>query len=350
LAPADVDALVAVAVEHRVAGQLAPAFEAAGVAVPDAVRAVRQQALVRHLQTVQALQRAVEALDRSGLPALVVKGPVLAAGWYADPAARDYHDLDILVDPAGFTAAIDALVAAGFAEQNRNWTGYRRLGMGEVPLYDGTVSIDLHWHLVTFATDRPSFGFHTAPLLRDRVPIELGSAATHRLSDADTLAHTVLHAGLAGARLLIHQRDVHVVASAVDPAAGARRLQELGMTRLAGATLDRVVRTLGPLEVARDATGAPAWRRANTAVDWAWRTALPEARNPFPSALLSAGRPTAGATARALTRQLGRATGRHLRLRTFTSPGGPLDVDLDAGGPAERARFLADIESGRLGR
>ena len=147
-------------------------------------------------------------------------------------------------------------MGAGFAEQNRNWTGFRSLGMGEVPLHDGTVSIDLHWHLVTFTVDRACFRFHTDMLLRDRVPIELGSVATHRLSDADTLAHTVLHAGLAGARLLIHQRDVHVVASAVDGTTAARRMGDLGMTRLASATLDRVARTLGPLPVALDAVGA----------------------------------------------------------------------------------------------
>jgi hypothetical protein len=48
--------------------------------------------------------------------------------------------------------------------------------------------------------------------------------------------------------------------------------------------------------------------------------------------------------------QLGRALGRHAGVRTFTSPGGPLDVDVDAGGRAERDRFLAEIERGAFGR
>lgn len=344
------DALIALANEHRVAGQLGSAFAVAGLPVPDVLADARQLALIDHLQTLQALQRATHALDRAGVATVVVKGPVLAALWYGDPSARRYHDLDVLVGPAEFAAAIDALAAVGFVETNRNWTGYRSLGMGEVPLHDGTVSIDLHWHLVTFARDRRSFRVRTAELLEGRVPIELGSVPAHRLGDEDTLAHTVLHAGLAGARLLIHQRDVHVVASAVDARAASRRIDELRLTRLASATLSRVQRTLGPLDPSFSAVRAPLWEVANGAVDRAWAATRPDAPNVFPSALLSAGRPTGAATIESLGVQLGRAARRRLGLRTFTSRGGPLDVELDAGGRTERDRFLADVERGRFGR
>ena len=43
---------------------------------------------------------------------------------------------------------------------------------------------------------------------------------------------------------------------------------------------------------------------------------------------------------------LRRRTGRP----TMTSPGGPLDWDLDAGGTRERERFLRDVEAGVFGR
>ena len=163
--PDDIDDLVTLAQRHRVAGQLPAAFASAGLPVPAAVEHVRRRALLGHLQKVHALQRATAALDRAGVASLVVKGPVLASEWYGDPAARMYHDLDVLVDRTGFAAAIDALVAVGFAERNRNWTGYRALGMGEVPLDDGTVAVDLHWHLVTFAGRPPvvRLRHHVAP-------------------------------------------------------------------------------------------------------------------------------------------------------------------------------------------
>jgi hypothetical protein len=342
--------VVALAGHHRVAGQLGPAFEAAGLPIPDGVVDVRRRTMVGHLQKLQALRRVTTVLEHAGIAALVVKGPVLASAWYGDPAARTYHDLDLLVAPVAFGAAIETLGGAGFTERNRNWSGYRALGMGEVPLEDGTVALDLHWHLVTFASDRSSFGFHTEDLLDRRVPIELGPVVAHRLDDDDTVAHTVLHAGLAGARLLIHQRDVQVVTARVEHRAAVRRMKELGVGRLGSATLARVGHTLGGDEALPRALGAPLWRTVNAAVDAVWARAVPGATNAFPSALLSSGRPTATATTRAFGVQLARAAGRRLGVRTFTSPGGRLDVDLDAGGRPERDRFVADVERGEFGR
>jgi hypothetical protein len=174
--------------------------------------------------------------------------------------------------------------------------------------------------------------------------------AAHRLGDDDTVAHTVLHAGLAGARLLIHQRDVQVVTERVGWRAAARRLKELGVGRLGSATVARVRHTLGGDDALARALGAPLWRVVNAAVDDVWTRAAPAAVNPFPSALLSSGRPTATATTRAFGVQLARAAGRRLGVRTFTSRGGPLDVDLDTGGRAERDRFVAEVERGEYGR
>jgi hypothetical protein len=227
--------------------------------------------------------------------------------------------------------------------------GYRALGMGEVPLGDGHVAIDLHWHLVTFRADRRWFPFHTGPALRNRRLIRLGSLDVYRLSDEDTVAHTVMHAGLAGARLLIHQRDVHVVAAAAGTAAAAERLRSLRLERLASATLDRVRRTFGWDDGLFAGIRSPAWQAANAVTDALWGVLAPASWNPVPSALLSAGRPTFGATASALALQAARGAGRHARARTFTSTGGPLDAEVDAGGRRERDRYLAEVERGAFG-
>ena len=151
--PAELDRLVALADYHRVTGQLAAAFADRGD-VPSPVTQARQVATVRYLQTLEALGRAAGALDGAGIGWVVLKGPVLATRWYRDPAARSYQDLDLLVDPAGLSAAVDALAGVGFAERNRNWAGLRSVGAGEIALVDDRVMIDLHWHVVALERDR----------------------------------------------------------------------------------------------------------------------------------------------------------------------------------------------------
>src|SRR5436189_2980442 len=54
--------LVDLALHHRVAGQLAAAYEAAGRPVPPAVAEARQRATLGHLQKLQALGRATRSL------------------------------------------------------------------------------------------------------------------------------------------------------------------------------------------------------------------------------------------------------------------------------------------------
>jgi hypothetical protein len=340
--------LVELAAYHRVSGQLAAAYSAAGLAVPPPLAPVRAALTMHHLRHLQALGRIGHALDAAGIRWLALKGPLLAGIWYRDPAARMYHDLDILVDPAAFAAAIDTLGAGGFVELNRNWCGFRALGMGEVPLADDSVTVDLHWHLLPFARDRRSFSIPTGGVLDRRVAVDLGSVPVWSLADDDMLAHVVLHAGLAGARFLLHLRDVHMVGTRVDTATAAARMRLIGMERLAAATMDRVERLLGPIAAPPMASALhhPAWRTLNGAVDAAWAVINGNTDKPYPSTLLASARATGAATVAEVARQGVTSVRRHTGRRTLTTPGGPLDWEVDAGGGAERDRFLREVEGG----
>jgi len=352
--PEHLEAFLAMAEHHVVIGQLAAPFAAAGSGIPAAVTAARQRATVRHLQSLDALARAKSALDRAGVPWVVMKGPVLAAHWYRDPAARTYHDLDLLVDPAALAAAMDALTAAGFAERNHNWSGLRSLGLGEVTLASDDVTIDLHWHVVTFERDRRQLQFRTADLMRRRQPVQLGSVAATTFDDADTLGHVVLHTQGNGGRLLLQLRDVHTVAARVDWSVGLPRLGQFGLERGASAVLERTERVLGPVgphgEAVAPSLGHRPWREANALADGAWNHLLPGALNPFPSALMAAAAPTALGTAGTLATRSTVAVRRRLGWPTITSPGGPLDLDADGGGAPERERYVRDVEAGVFGR
>jgi hypothetical protein len=342
--------VVAMADFHRVSGLLAAAFQAADLSVPDELAAHRRRALTRHLRMLRTLAKAGAALDAAGIGWVIVKGPVLATRWYRDPGGRDYYDLDLLVAPDAFTAAIDALAGAGFGHANRNWSGFRSLGMGEVPLVAEDVTIDLHWHLVTFARDREVLRLPTAELLARRVPLQLASVGAATLADDDSLAHVSLHAGLAGARLLVHLCDVRAVATQVDWAAAVARLRDLGLDRVTAPVFQRTSRVLGrPNEDALTALGGGGWTRVSSLVDRGWATLAPRARNPLPAFAIAAARPTLPATLREVGANAATSLRRRVGLATVTSPGGQLDQDLDRGGPAERDRFLRDVEAGAYG-
>ncbi|RMG17030.1 MAG: hypothetical protein D6731_04875, partial [Planctomycetota bacterium] len=72
----------------------------------------RRCAALQALALRQA-RAACAALDRAGVAALVLKGPVLAARLYGG-GLRPYGDLDLLVRPADALAALDALRALGY--------------------------------------------------------------------------------------------------------------------------------------------------------------------------------------------------------------------------------------------
>lgn len=67
-----------------------------------------------HLVAARALRTVLEQLDEAGVPALPVKGVILAYRLYADPAARPISDIDLRVLPEDVRRTRDAGLAAGW--------------------------------------------------------------------------------------------------------------------------------------------------------------------------------------------------------------------------------------------
>ncbi|HEY9713820.1 MAG TPA: nucleotidyltransferase family protein [Chroococcales cyanobacterium] len=101
-------------------------------------------------------------LELSGIPFLVYKGPSLALQAFGDLGAREYSDLDIIVDRNHVTAVQDLLLAAGYSSEpidrvlNKSFmrskafrnlafeqTFSRRTGVDAV----ATSFIDIHWEV-----------------------------------------------------------------------------------------------------------------------------------------------------------------------------------------------------------
>ena len=102
--------------DQRVLGLLAAAV-AEGALEPDPdsrwdLGQLHEAWCAHDLRLERALELAASALDQTGIPFLVTKGPALAHRAYPDPAQRLFADLDLIVPSGRVHAAADLLVAA----------------------------------------------------------------------------------------------------------------------------------------------------------------------------------------------------------------------------------------------
>jgi Uncharacterised nucleotidyltransferase len=127
--------------------------EAAPGLVPDVVReraaGITQETRHWGVAVEVVTERLAAALERSGIPAIALKGPIMARELYGDPGLRVTSDIDLLVSRTDFTRAVEILSDQGYAAESIvNWTD-------GLPLFEATLQptapwspiIDLHWRL-----------------------------------------------------------------------------------------------------------------------------------------------------------------------------------------------------------
>ncbi len=120
----DWDRLWALGHLHEVIPLLARSLpSAADASIPETWRAAavkRRHVTLRSNATLaDALMPILEGMDRAGIPAMPVKGLVIADRLYGDLAARPCADLDVLVRPADYAAAGTVLHDLGFRQRGR---------------------------------------------------------------------------------------------------------------------------------------------------------------------------------------------------------------------------------------
>ena len=150
----DWDQLLAAANFHGLTALLAAAIE---TACPDAVPAdvlrglndSKREAIALNLLFSNELARLLAVLNRQGISALPLKGPILAESLYTNPALRPCSDLDILVRPQDVPEVLRILQR----EEYELEPYLARLPVPalldwdiEVPLRHGQgTRVDLHW-------------------------------------------------------------------------------------------------------------------------------------------------------------------------------------------------------------
>ncbi len=130
----------------------------------------------------------LEALQEKGVPAIPMKGPVLAEVAYGSLALREFQDVDILVRKRDMPGAADALLANGYVEIDTSGDGdaYSRV----FSCAAAATVVDLHWD---FAGRRFCFDLEPDRLFDRCVAVELGGRTIRSLSPEDTLLLLCIH-------------------------------------------------------------------------------------------------------------------------------------------------------------
>ena len=111
--------LLLLAGDHGVIGQLAASLiDWSEPSVPFEIKQALLERRREHnfltLRLTGELFRLLELFHRNEIPALLIKGPALAARAYADPSVRTYGDLDFLVRQKDIRRSTEFMMASGY--------------------------------------------------------------------------------------------------------------------------------------------------------------------------------------------------------------------------------------------
>jgi hypothetical protein len=348
---------------HRVVAPVHEVLSRIGEAdseIVDALAALRREAVLASFRVVRALQQVREALADSDLRWLVVKGPVLSEVVYVRRGVRTYHDLDLLVRPAGFKRALEALEGAGLGLLDPNWKFHRRWVASELRLASsGGADVDLHWHLLFEREIRRSFRLPIADLVDRAREVSVHNMPVLTLDATDTLLHLAVHACREGGDRLCWLNDIEqsIVNEHPDWHDVVTRAHEWRVQLLVGTMLARARAVLNapvPDEVIR-ALLPRTWRSATLAADRLFPPHRSNARGSLATLLAHGARDSVHSSAFAIAsdvrRMLGQLAGGHSwrqeewdRARAaLDNPRDPSSKRFPAGDERDRAWLLDEL-------
>lgn len=209
--PEAIDALLASADRHGLAGLFLDAMQGAGVAVPASYLAADVARACDHAAHLEMLHRVDEVL---AAPAVALKGALLAERYYARPSVRATTDIDLLVAPRDVDDAAERLARIGYqASTSPREEHFRQLGHHLHLFHEHAPPLELHFHAYR--------GFGTILRAEPLLERSVAAAGFHRLrvlDPVDELHYLAVHA--AGHRFtrLGWLHDVALVAKTLDDA------------------------------------------------------------------------------------------------------------------------------------
>ena len=116
---------------------------------------LQAKALVAQVMTVEAYgTMALQALNERGVPYAVIKGPAVAR-FHQDPTTRPYEDIDLVVAPTMFRAAMETLNELGYevnGDKRQPWDWFDRECLEGVNLRGRFgANLDVHHHIAPWS-------------------------------------------------------------------------------------------------------------------------------------------------------------------------------------------------------
>ena len=360
---ADLTGLAELAFEHGVAAQVYASLRPLDVADAAALRMLAGASLRTREHTAQVLadlEYLATLLEAAAVPWVVVKGLAVAATLYDPPELRPAGDLDVLVAPADFARAVDALTEAGQPVDDANLLLIRRMLAGQLHFWlPAGTSLDLHWNLLFGRETRRHFVFPTEEMLERRREVALRGVSFATLDPSDTLLHLCFHAADSGGDRLGWLTDIHrsVVVGRPPWSTVVERARAWHMPLAVGTMLLRTRHELGtpvPDPVIEDLL-PPAWRTTMRWLDQAFPVAPSTRRWGTPASLLTRAASSRVTSLAAVGHAVGGITQRgrnslrtgslQRRDKAQVEEGGHLH---DAGGDeTDRALYLAEVAARR---
>lgn len=167
----------------------------------------------RHEQTLKHLEDVLFLLEDAGVPALALKGPLLARRYYQPAFLRKAStDLDLAVKKEDLDRACEALARAGYRPEERMRES-KAIGHHVTLEHPSRPTLELHFRLSHKALGIPVSGFLDRAALY-RLP---GGREARILSPADEILHLVLHRASGRFATLFHLYEVRRIWAAAPP-------------------------------------------------------------------------------------------------------------------------------------
>ena len=203
----------------------------------------------RNLVFVGELVRVLDCLEAHAIDAIPYKGPVLAEAVYGDLALREFYDLDVLLRPADFARATEALKSLSYVPNVQLSSAQQRayLRSGYECAFDGPLGknlLEMQWAIV------PRFfsvNFDVERFFQRATLTKIGDHPVKTLCAEDLLLTLCVHAAKHGWVRLCWLRDIASLSqlSDLDWDRVLADAKTLGILRIVTVSLTLAARLLG---------------------------------------------------------------------------------------------------------